>query len=333
MRINKPIVVYIASSLALGLIAGYFFGTWRIQKHEQEVLAQAKSIREKGGNYQFINPLLAYDLPESTEIGEYIDLTKQLNDLIDLEKRQKNVDQVSIYFRGAKGRWVGINDYEKYYPASLLKVVVMIAYYQQAQSNPEVLNKELLFNSQIQNQVASSQFNVPSYLKLDNSYKVGDLIRDMIVDSDNGATFTLVAYLDNKVLNEVYSDLGLEVPDNTGNYVISAKDYSLFFRILYNATYLNRGYSEKALDLLSQTNYNNGLVAGLPDQTLLSHKFGEHIVTDSKGVQTSVELHDCGIVYGKQNLLLCVMTKGQQLPVLEKVIQEIAKLVYQEAEK
>jgi hypothetical protein len=137
-------------------------------------------------------------------------------------------------------------------------------------------------------------------------------------------------FLDGKALDEIYSDFGLQGPSDSGSYEISAKDYSLFFRILYNSTYLDRDYSEKALSLLSQTTFKDGLTAGLPKDTVVAHKFGEHVVTDSQGNETGVELHDCGLIYGKPQFLLCVMTRGENSDNLKTVIKDITSLVYNE---
>jgi beta-lactamase class A len=329
MNINKNLV----SNISLVLIvatATYFLTAQHFQKREDTAFAQVKSVREKNSGYTFINPLLAYDLPESKEFGEYSDLNNKLNTLIDQFKSERKVDDVSIYFRGNQGRWVGINDSDSFYPASLLKVVIMMAYYEQAQTNPSVLGNQLTYTSDIQKQLTVSEFNTPSALKLNTNYKIDDLIRYMIVESDNGATYTLLNSLNSKALDDVYTDFGLQAPNDSSAYEISAKDYSLFFRILYNATYLNREYSEKALSLLSQSTFHDGLAAGLPNEVKVAHKFGEHVLNDANGEETGVELHDCGLIYAQQSFLLCVMTRGNNVNNLKTVISEITKLVYKE---
>jgi hypothetical protein len=40
------------------------------------------------------------------------------------------------------------------------------------------------------------------------------------------------------------------------------------------------------------------------------------------------ELHDCGIVYAPKNYFLCVMTDGNDLAKLEKMIRDVSKTVY-----
>ncbi|MBX4191378.1 MAG: class A beta-lactamase-related serine hydrolase [Candidatus Doudnabacteria bacterium] len=324
---KKQLAVFFLCIFASGIL-GYFLSYRHYKKNEKLVLGQIKSIRENG-DYKFINPLLAYDLPESKELGEYLELREKLSNLVDQQKKQGKADEISIYFRGNQGRWVGINQDSDYYPASLLKVVVMIAYYQQAQSNKEILNKQLKYTADIKNTFRYSNYDSPSLLNLNASYSVEELIRYMIVDSDNGATYTLINSLGEKVLDEVYADFGLQGPSDS-QYTISAKNYALFFRVLYNATYLNREYSEKALTLLSETTYKDGLVSGLSEGTVLAHKFGEHVLTDNIGKQIGVELHDCGIIYTEPSFLLCVMSRGKNINDLKSVIKDIAGLVSKE---
>jgi hypothetical protein len=70
-------------------------------------------------------------------------------------------------------------------------------------------------------------------------------------------------------------------------------------------------------------------VAGVPEGTVVAHKFGERVNDDGQGHITDLEIHDCGIVYNKSgDYLLCVMTKGKQKADLLNTIQEISKLVY-----
>src|SRR6185436_5295057 len=87
------------------------------------------------------------------------------------------------------------------------------------------------------------------------------------------------------------------------------QNYSHLFRALYNGTYLSHDASEKALELLSRTKFSDGIVAGVPKETTVSHKFGER--TLSLNTSSINELHDCGIVYYPGHpYFLCIMTKG-----------------------
>lgn len=110
---------------------------------------------------------------------------------------------------------------------------------------------------------------------------------------------------------------------------ISPKQFALFFRILRNSTYLDLDTSEKALEILSKSDYKDGLVAGVPSDITVSHKFGEHASKDSSGNKI-YQLHDCGIIYGSYNYLLCIMTMGKDYDNLKNDIMSISKFIYGE---
>ena len=310
---------------------GAFFMRTLLEKQVEASFLKIHPVYEKNSPYKYINPLLACSVPNSKEFFASSPLEKKVNDLIAKEKDGGQVKSVAMYYRDlAYGRWVGINETDKYDPASMLKVVIMIAYYKQAENDPNILDKYIVYTKKLADTIHDVQFQTPSVLKVGESYTIAQLVKAMIVDSDNGAKNALLANIDEKSLDETYSDLGItENPDNVpGSYTISSKTYSLFFRILYNATYLSREMSEKALGLLSKAAYKDGIVAGIPKGVSVSQKFGEHVdSSDTEGI--TYELHDCGIVYKPDKpYLLCVMTKGTVLESLTKTIQDISKLIY-----
>ncbi|MFS6553880.1 serine hydrolase, partial [Staphylococcus aureus] len=134
-----------------------------------------------------------------------------------------------------------------------------------------------VYNEAVKKNYETIPFETPSSLKNGTAYKVSTLLEKMIVDSDNGAKDLLLENMSDEYLTGIYTDLGLVAPADDGSYLISAKSYSLFLRILYNASYLNNENSEFALKLLSQATFKNGLVKDLPEGTIVAHKFGEHI--------------------------------------------------------
>ena len=295
-------------------------------------LSTTQSIRENNNKYEFIHPLLAVtrsdmDVPSPTYTG----LLKKVQDYISQEKSTDGLSDASVYFTDYKknGGSFALNVDDAYAPASMLKVVIMIGYLKEADSDDAVLSNSYVYNAQVSNLSDDVPFEAPSALVVGASYTVDDLIHKMIIDSDNGAMNLLLAHIDDAYLSQVYSDLGLRGPSADGTqYTISAKDYSLFFRILYNSTYLSRENSELALSLLSQSTFHDGLVAGVPAGIPVAHKFGEHINGTADNIN-SVELHDCGFVYPSDApYLLCVMTKSSTLGESEKVISNISKIIY-----
>lgn len=151
----------------------------------------------------------------------------------------------------------------------------------------------------------------------------------MIEDSDNVALGLLENNIDNNLIDKVTFDLDIPTAtDLTPSDFMSVKDYSTLFRILYNASYLSKQMSEKALGILSNTEYNGGLVDSIPAGIVVSHKFGER---EDSGIN---QLHDCGIIYYPSHpYLLCVMTRGKSLSNLPSVIQSISHQVFQEVDR
>ena len=108
------------------------------------------------------------------------------------------------------------------------------------------------------------------------------------------------------------------------NATISVKQYSIFFRILFNSSFLSRTNSEYALSLLSKTEFGAGLRSGVPENILIAHKFGERTTQDGLN-----QLHDCGIVYYPDHpYLLCVMSRGENLHNLIDSIKKTSEFVY-----
>lgn len=325
MRQSKlfPVALLAALGLLLGFVLGYSSG----KANEANLIKSSiMPIKESGTPYDFVHPLLAYRTPEATDLGEYTSLKSAFQASIQ-SAVQSGASRVSVYFRDLEaGQWIGISQEEKYYPASLLKVPTMIAFYKQAEENPALFEETISYDPRVLPHVP---FETPSTLVAGRAYSVQSLIKSMIVDSDNGATFTLLSRINQNYLNGVYIALGVPDPgDNSATYEISARTYALFFRVLYNASYLSSPYSEQALKLLSESTFTKGIVAGVPSGTIVAHKYGEHVLS-SNGSATGVELSDCGIVYYPAHpYLLCVMTSAKDESSAENTIAGISSAAY-----
>ena len=287
------------------------------------------SIRENTDQYKFIRPLLALDRSYDTLLPEYQGLNDKIKKTIEDNISSNLISNASVYFIDYKkfGSFT-INKDEQYSPASLLKVIILIAYLKQSESNPSLLDQKLVYEKSIAKYLEEVPFETDTELKIDNTYSIRTLINKMIISSDNGAKDLLLSNISDAYLNQVYKDLNLQAPKDNINYTISVKDYSLFFRILYNATYLNQENSEKALSILSQTTFSDGITNTLPNDLVVAHKFGES-VNGSKEQINFIELHDCGIIYYPNSpYLLCIMTKGKDFKGPSTVIGEISKIIY-----
>ncbi len=313
--------------LIIGILVGYNISN----SQSKTIIQEPQRLRAPESTYQFINPLIGFDFAEKKQFVEFLSLNDKIKEYVNEQIKNKMAQEISVYFRNVQnGHWTGLNENVEYDAGSLFKVPIMIAFLKQAESDPNLLNKKVQFK---ENTASTKIFgnNKSTNMQKNNYYTIDDLLRLMIVDSDNNAKDLLLENIDADYLSEVFTDLGMQYPEGRV-YKISTKIYSLFFRILYNSTFLNREMSEKALMLLSQTVYNNGLTTPLPQTLKIAHKFGEYGAYEEEKL-VGAQLHDCGIVYAPHNpYFICVMTQGYKIQDLEKVIQGISNIVYNHLE-
>jgi beta-lactamase class A len=202
--------------------------------------------------------------------------------------------------------------------------------FKEAEHNPGVLTKRVLYDRRPDN--TAQNFTPSTVIEKGRHYTLEELGYRMIVYSDNSAQSLLLNNLHQDIFDHVYQDLGVPTPDEEKpDNFLTVKEYATFFRILFNASYLNKDFSEKALQYMSRVEFRDGLVAGVPPGTDVTHKFGER----AYGVNNSVkQLHDCGIVYYPDHpYLICVMSRGSSFQPLNETIKEISRLAYTEVDK
>jgi beta-lactamase class A len=214
-----------------------------------------------------------------------------------------------------------------------MKVPILIAILKQSETDPQLLNKKVFYDGK-DDQNKNEFYKASANIEKRKYYTVDELLKFMIINSDNNAAILLLSVVSPDKLSKIFTDLGLPLPQNSENPAavdyMSAKLYSRLFRVLYNVTYLNQENSTKALELLSQTEFSKGIDIGEIKDLTKSDKFGERTVFDQSGNVLYRELHDCGIVYNPNNpYLICVMTKGKDFEQLEKIVQNISRLTYQ----
>jgi len=317
-------IVAVAACVAIGVALGYaLFGQ----------TPQGSSSVTRQGGYNFINPLLSCDINEDVPDSKFDSLRQSLTQLINQDKDNGYATRISIYFRDMNtGNWTGVGENDVYIPASLLKVPVMIAYLHQQETTGGVLNTYYSLPSSPDTN-ASEYFKPEHPLTLGGAYTVTDLIKAMITQSDNNAAAVLQAHMSPTSIADVYNNFGLPIEPSEADADMSPVEYMRVFRILYNATYLDRSDSEQALELLSAIDFPQGAVKGLPSGMPFANKFGERTVETVSSGQTVVQkrdLADCGIVYYPGNPYgICIMTEGRDFSQLANVIADISGTVYE----
>ncbi len=271
--------------------------------------------------FTHVKPLLYSE--QECESPKLIPLKEDINTLIESKKAAGLISSVSVYVRDlSKGDWTTYNEGETYHPASLNKVATLITYLRAAEQDPNLLNTKLLFDEH-DNSISYSTYSSKT-LQPGKEYTVKELLHYMIAYSDNESTILLLKHVKPEFHYKTYTDLGLSKPSSmVGSNKLTAKEFSVFMKVLYNATYLSPSSSEFASSLLTECDFKDGLLKGLPANITVAHKFGEF------GDGSSYELHESGIVYnGNSPYIITVMTKGPDRTQLKEVISHISAMVY-----
>jgi len=288
-------------------------------------------VERREGGFKYINPLLECDIADNVLRNKEVYPFKHKIEAY-LKSRQGELRNVSasVYFRELNdGLWFSVGETDKFVPASLRKLPLMIALLKQAErgKNNRLLDRQVPFdlsqNYNANQNIQPSQTMIPGH-----TYSVRDLIYRMIVYSDNNAFTLLTKIVDPAELDTVYPVLRMQNPQaKQDDEFLSIQTYASFLRILYNATYLNKEYSEWALETLAKSEFKAGIVSGVPQSITVAHKFGEK----SDSATNTVQLHDCGIIYYPQHpYLLCVMSKGPDFELLDDIIRGVAQISYAE---
>ena len=336
MTINKRIMtpkpfsqtkLFLVLVFLSGLASGFILPSVRLLNEKNAPVFQLNRLyRDSTGH--LVNPLMQVEGPAGHD-PRLESMKRQVQSYVNRQIKKNEVAEVSVYLRNLnQGTWVGINEDERYTAASLAKVPYLFALYLKAQQDPSVLDRQIKYETPLN--IPFIQNTPPQHtLQLGQIYSVEELLKNMIASSDNLSRELLYksGLVDSQLAGQIYSDLALPLLDESAEYYISTKEYAQFFRLLYSASYLNKDLSEKALKLLAEVDFKDGIVAGVPKNIVVAHKFGER--GDGLG---GMQLHDCGIAYyPKTPYLICIMTKGWDNGHLKSILSKIAEIVSSQA--
>ncbi|KND51632.1 MAG: b-lactamase [Parcubacteria bacterium C7867-001] len=314
--------IFAGAGLVIGI--GIGFGSAQLMKGQYPTLQEQ---REEFANYSFISPLLACADPSAALLGnnQADALEKKLKDFASFAKAQGYISDVGVYFRQLNGGpWIGVGEDAEFTPASLLKVPLVISVFRAMERDPAIAAKEISYTPD--ESLVTQHFPAQPLVK--GVYSAEELAAQTLESSDNNAALALAGAISSDQLFDAYTHLGIIAPEYGEDYSTTVRKYASFFRILYNATYLSHENSEKLLAMLSKSVFTQGIVAGLPEGTIVSHKFGERQIDGTNTVQ----LHDCGIVYLPHGpYILCVMMRGSDFDTLAEQIATVSKIVYEYA--
>lgn len=321
--------------LALGAASGWWVGYHRHGTHSAQLTAAGSAPGAVGlpspptairsGTAGLAHELVACEEPDHT--GHMAAVQKAVEAALASAQAagQVGAASVAVVDLEAGGRWLLDPDRE-YFPASMLKLPLAIAWMHYAERHPGVLDQQLLFDYAQSEREGSS----PHALQTGQRYTPRELLRRMLSYSRNDAKALLQQHLPEAELRATYAELRLPWPyrDETHDAVITTRHMVRVFESLYNAAWLERESAELLLQMLIASDFDDAMVSGLPKGTQVAHKWGHRDVPGGSGLQAA-HTHDCGIIYKQQRpYLFCAMTMGNKGWQLTRVIGQLSRAAW-----
>lgn len=245
------------------------------------------------------------------------DLVINVQPLRDRLRQMDGNTNISVYFEVLNtGANISVNKDAEFFPASLLKVPLIMAVTKKIERGEWGWSTKLELTEADKNK----DFGVLWQQPVGTRFPIEELVKNVLTTSDNTAYFMLLNNLDQDEILKVQNHLGL-IDFPSESLEISAKQYAPILRSLFSATYLSIENSEKLLEWMSESKFNDYLASGMPSSTKFSHKIG---VEEGKKV-----FLDAGIVYlAKRPYILIVMIKNLASNKADSLMHDISLNVY-----
>ena len=217
--------------------------------------------------------------------------------------------------RLGNGYSYGIYEDETFQAASLIKLPVIGAAYTESESGNLDLQEKYVLKNEDKVAGAGSLFSKPVGYEITYS----NLLNLMGKQSDNTAFNIVRQKIGDEKIQAFIKKVGM-VKTNVVENETSPKDIGVFLQELMSGNILSDDSKNKILTSLTDTFYENWLVAGVPQGVRVAHKYGKEIHV----------VNDAGVVFSSKPYIVVVMSKGVVdkeadgiFPVLSKIVFEV----------
>lgn len=303
---RKQVVVGLGLTLLLSLI--FYLPTeiknWWSRINQVEVI----TIERPMGDEKDVSEILGFEV----EIKEVEDVEKAVRQLI-----ESLAGKYGVYVRSLEGgEELGVNETEVFQAASVIKLPVLVGYYQAVEAgklDPKtvyVLKEEDRFEygtGSMQNQPEGAEY----------SYR--EIARLVANESDNMGAELLIKFLGGYgKVEDLFNQMGLERTRLKENETTVKEMGELLGRI-YRGELLSEASRDELFENLTDTANESRLPAGVPTGVRVVHKFGSEA-----GV-----VNDCGVVYADRPYVICVMSVETSDGEGEEVLAKISRVIWE----
>lgn len=307
MRVKKALIGMglVAAVVAVSVLTGIRFGKQAVPQ----------TAEQASGEYPLLSRRIFLEDPKEPLIN-FVPLRQDFQQYF-----TDNGLSGSLYFEYLHtGVEVRISEDEKQAAASLLKVPLAMELYKAAELGKIDLDQRVTLT----NDMLDSAFGTLYQKGVGHSLTLAEAARIMLVDSDNTALKAVAAYMEGvlppqeSVFN--YLDASItQAPDLSVS--IGSRAYSSILKCLYYSCYLNHDDSELLLEHLTQTKFDDRMMAGISDKNIkVAHKIG---------VFQEITQSDCGIVYlPHRPYIFCAMIDGPNTDEVDNHLAELSRKAY-----
>lgn len=267
------------------------------------------------GNIRFKNPLksISFSEVELPKI-ELNDRAVQLSRWVVSDLSQLPGDwSVKVDFLETDFSWA-FRETDQFTAASIIKLPIIASFYYQVEkgeldlSTTHVLKKEDKFSG-----AGSLQ-----YQSIGTKFTLGQLAKIALSESDNTAAGILRKLTGDSLINQLMIEWGMAQTDLENN-LTTAGDVALFFKKLYQKELLGVEFSNKMIEDLTNTAYEDRIPQGVPEGIQVAHKVGS---------ETGV-VSDAGIIFTpKDPFVLVVLSQNTAPKAAQENFPEIVKEIY-----
>ncbi len=309
---KKHIIIYAF------LISGWLLFIFTLLFHHQIVgLFDNNSFESQEKKYPLLSKRILNEFPNDILIS-FLDLRTEL-----AKQTEPYGQDFGFYFEYLPtGTSIGINSTNEFYAASLFKVPVIIAYYKSLERTNSMndFSKEVT----VEKDDIDSQFGDLWELGPGTKIKMSEAVRLALEKSDNTAAKVIAKRVLEEDFDSVYEGIDIDLNTASGGAILTTRNYSSILKALYFSSVLSKESSNEILDYLSQSNFNDQLKSGLPEDIKVAHKIGEYRAADG-----ATAFMDCGIVYlPRRPYLLCMLSVGDKKTAHDRM-SKLSKTIYE----
>jgi beta-lactamase class A len=261
-------------------------------------------------------------------IGDESDVSEIVGFKVKIKKKEDVEEVIGRLLEGLEGDygvWVmkldgkgqfGINESKVLSAASVIKLPLLVAYYQAADEGK--LDPEEIYVLKERDRLeygTGSMQNQPE----GTEYTYREIAHLVANQSDNMGAELLIGFLGGaKQIEGMINDWALTATSVKEGGTTAGEIGELLMR-LYDNELISKKSQKELFKNLTETVNEDRITAGVPTGVKVVHKFGSE-----EGI-----VNDCGIVYGAEPYVICMLSTGVNDAEAQEVLPKISRVVWE----